>query len=266
MKLISLNVALFEANNDKLKTFLRNQNADLLCLQEVTRRIDVSAKPELISKEVIDRSSEELSHSFFAPIWILSKFEQGSFHGDDYFSFDIGGKVEFGNYIRSRYPIYKGENIFVQNNFAYITDWSRWPEEDYRGFQVVDLEVRGKDLRLINYHGIWSKDKQGSQKTKQACELIRDYGLNSNGAVIICGDFNLFPETDSIQVLSNSFKNLCEAFAIESTRPQSNELSGKHRNVVDYIFVNDKVKVTDFAVLQTDVSDHLPLVMQFDLI
>ena len=120
MKLISLNVALFEENNDKLNTFLESQNADLLCLQEVTRRIDASAKTELISKEAIDQSSRELLHSFFAPIWVLSKFEQSSFHGSDHFYVDFGGNVEFGNYIRSRYP------IIGRNGLKKIIEASRW--------------------------------------------------------------------------------------------------------------------------------------------
>jgi endonuclease/exonuclease/phosphatase family metal-dependent hydrolase len=265
MKLISLNVALFEENNDKLKSFIESQNPDILCLQEVTRRVDVEAKTALVSKDAIDFSSSDLLHSFFAPVWVLSKFEQSSFHGEDTFYFDIGGTVEFGNYIRSRFPISKGQNIFVQNHFAYITDWSNWPEEDCRGFQVVDLEVMGKQLRLINYHGIWSKDKKGSPNTQHACEMIREVGLNSAGALIICGDFNLFPGTDSIKVLSQSFKNLCDVFEINSTRPDVNELSGKSRNVVDYIFVNEQVEVNDFVVMQSNVSDHFPLLLDFNL-
>lgn len=265
MKLLSLNVALFEENNDKLKQFIETQNADILCLQEVTKRIDTAAKSELISKEILDLSSTDLSHSFFAPVWVLSKFEKNNFHGQDVFSFDIGGNVEFGNYTKTRYQITKGQNVFVQNYFTFVTDWSKWPEEDYRGFQVTDLLVDGKDLRLINYHGIWSKDKRGTDKTKKACETIRDFGLQAKGALVICGDFNLFPDTDSIEVLNQQFKNLCNEYNILSTRPETNELSDLSRNVVDYLLVNEKVKVNDFEVLQSDVSDHLPLIMDFDL-
>jgi endonuclease/exonuclease/phosphatase family metal-dependent hydrolase len=265
IKLISLNVAIFEANNEKLHAFLSDQKADLLCLQEVTRRVDPSAKNEFVSKHAIDAASPELSHSFFAPIWVLSKFEKLQFHGKEHFVFDLGGNVEFGNYTRSRFPIQKGQNIFVQNHFAYVTDWSNWPEEDYRGFQVTDVLVEGEPLRLINYHGIWSRDKMGTEKTQKACEIIRECGVEATGAVIICGDFNLFPATDSIEVLNTEFTNLCNEFDVRSTRPGSNELSGATRNVVDYIFVNEKVTVQHFEVLQSDVSDHLPLVLEFEL-
>jgi endonuclease/exonuclease/phosphatase family metal-dependent hydrolase len=265
MKLLSLNVALFEENNDLLNSFISNQNADFLCLQEVTKQIDPTAKSELVSKNTIDSASSGLTHEFFAPIWVLSKFEKHNFHGKDHFLFDIQGNVEFGNYTKSKYPITKGQNIFVQNHFSYVTDWSNWPEEDYRGFQVTDILVEGKELRLINYHGIWSRDKKGTEKTKEACETIKEFALSANEAVIICGDFNLFPDTNSIELLNQEFINLCNEYNIQSTRPETNELSNTSRNIVDYIFVNKNVQVTNFEVIKSDVSDHLPLVIDFDL-
>lgn len=265
MKLLSLNVGLFEENNSKLGSFINDQKADFLCLQEVTKRIDDSAKAELVSHDVIDSAARDLTSSFFAPIWVLSKFEKMNFHGKEHFLFDLGGQVEFGNYIKSKYPITKGQNIFVQNHFSYVTDWSNWPEEDYRGVQITDVVVEKKPLRLINYHGIWSKDKRGTEKTKKACEIIKNYGLEASGAVIICGDFNLFPDTESIEILNRHFRNLCNEFNIRSTRPETNELNEQSRNVVDYIFVNEKVKVADFSVLASDVSDHLPLVLHFEV-
>lgn len=265
MRLLSLNVALFEENNDLLKSFISNQNADFLCLQEVTKQIDPTAKSELVSKNTIDSASSKLTHEFFAPIWVLSKFEKHNFHGKKHFLFDIQGNVEFGNYTKLKYPIIKGQNIFVQNHFSYVTDWSNWPEEDYRAIQVTDILVDRKELRLINYHGIWSRDKMGSDKTKKACEVIKNFGLETDSGVIICGDFNLFPETNSIEVLNQEFTNLCNEFNIQSTRPETNELSNKSRNVVDYIFVNEKIKVNNFEVIKSNVSDHLPLVFEFDI-
>lgn len=266
MKLLSLNVALFEENNDQLSSFISNHNADFLCLQEVTKRIDTTSKSELVSKGTVDSASPDLVHGFFAPIWVLSKFEKQNFHGKEHFLFDIHGNVEFGNYTKSTFPITKGQNIFVQNHFSYVTDWSNWPEEDYRAFQVTDILVDGKELRLINYHGIWSRDKMGTEKTKIACETIRDFGLETKGGVIICGDFNLFPETNSIKVLNHEFRNLCNEFNIKSTRPETNELSNKSRNVVDYIFTNEKIKVNNFEVINSNVSDHLPLILEFDIL
>jgi endonuclease/exonuclease/phosphatase family metal-dependent hydrolase len=265
MKLISLNVAAFERNNEKLFDFLHEQGADIFLLQEVVRSIDNSTDPDLIKKEIIDKATPQLNYSFFAPNWILSKFEKGSFHGSDHFLVEFGGKVEFGNYLKTKYKIDKGQNVFVQNSFTYITDWSKWPEEDYRGVQVSDLNIEGKKLRLLNYHGIWSKDKMGTDKTLAACKIIKRIALEIDYPAIIVGDFNLFPDTPSISLFKPELISLVDQYDIKTTRPLTNQLNDKSRNVVDYIFVTKGIKVDDFKVLDSNVSDHLPLILDFEI-
>jgi endonuclease/exonuclease/phosphatase family metal-dependent hydrolase len=265
MKLISLNIGLFEKNNKELSAFIEEQHADILVLQEVVKRIDEKAYADVISKDTIDHASPELEFSFFSPVWILSHFEKDNFHGQEHFSYNLGGNVEFGSYVRSAFPILSGRTIFVQNSQAYITNWSSWPEEDYRAFQIIDLDVSGKKLRLINYHGIWSKDKQGSEKTKKACEHIRDKAREVDYPSIICGDFNLFPDTESMSVFHDHFINLPDQYGITTTRPLSNELNNAKRNVVDYILIDPSIHVDRFDVLKNDISDHLPLILNFHL-
>ncbi len=145
------------------------------------------------------------------------------------------------------------------------TDWSKWPKEDSKAFQIADIKINNKTLRLINYHGIWSKDKIGTEKTKRAIEKILERAKEVDYPVIICGDFNLFPDTDSMKILNDNFVSLIDKFNIKTTRPNSNELSGSGRNVVDYIFVSEDVKVSDFKVQESEVSDHLPLILAFNL-
>ncbi len=266
MLILSLNVALFEDNNEKLAKFIQNQNPDFVCLQEVARRVDLTAFEKFISKDTIDKVTVNLKSSFFAPLWACKEFYQENFHGKEKFYINLGGFLEMGNYIKSKFPVNAGKNIFVQNQFTYITDWSMWPEEDYRAVQVADIALEpGKKLRLINYHGIWSKDKQGSLKTVQACRIIKDLADEVDYPVIICGDFNLFPDTESMRVLKENYRCLVDEYKIDTTRPKSNELSQLSRNVVDYIFVSKGIKVNNFEVIDTDASDHLPLLLDFDI-
>jgi endonuclease/exonuclease/phosphatase family metal-dependent hydrolase len=265
MKLISLNVGLFEKNNEKLEAFLAAEKPDIICFQEVTKRIDSSANSDFISKDAVDAATSQLTSHFFAPIWALSQFEEFNFHGKGHFVFDLGGRVEFGNYVRSKYPILKGQNIFVQNHFSYITDWSNWPTEDYRAVEVIDLDLKTTKLRLLNYHGIWTKDKQGNELAKQACQKIYDLAMEVTYPSIICGDFNLFPTTESIAIFKANFTNLVDTYDIKTTRPASNELSHEKRNVVDYILVSKGVIVQKFSVIDNDVSDHFPLILEFEI-
>src|SRR3989338_5825106 len=259
MKLISLNVALFESNNSKLTEFLKQQKPDIICLQEVVREIEESVLPEYITKGPVDKATTDLKHSFYGPNSVMQNFDMEEFHGQESFHFDLGGLAEMGNYTKSKYEVVKGQNIFLENHFTYTTDFSNWPEEDYRAVLVADLDVNEKLLRVLNYHGIWTRGKQGNEKTLKACKEINRLALEAKGEVIICGDFNLFPHTPSMKVFGENYVSLGDKYKIKTTRPASNELSGSHRNVVDYIWTSKGVKVKSFEVIETDVSDHLPL-------
>ena len=258
-------MAFFEANNSKLTKFLQKQKVDILCLQEVVREIDDTVLREYVTKEPIDLATSELKYSFYGPNSIMDRFSMKGFHGQEDFKFDLGGLAEFGNYVRSKYQIVKAQNIFVENHFTYTLDRSNWPEEDYRAVLVVDLRVGAKQLRILNYHGIWTRGKLGNDKSLKACKIIAALALEAKGEVVICGDFNLFPDTPSMQLFEEHFDSLVDQFKIKTTRPASNELSGLGRNVVDYIWVSKGVKVKSFEVLQSDVSDHLPLLLEFNI-
>ena len=111
MKLLSLNIALFEANNSKLLSFLQELNADIVCLQEVTRGLEESVHSEYVSKNTVDLATPQLKYFFFAPSSVMGDFEQKGFHGKELFHFEFGGLLEFGNYIKSRYKIIKGQYL-----------------------------------------------------------------------------------------------------------------------------------------------------------
>lgn len=266
MLLISLNVALFVSNNEKLFDFLLKRNADILCLQEVSEKIDETAISSYLSKDFIDKAAKDLEYSFFSPTWIIKSFRKENFHKEKKYFMDLGGFVNAGGYIKTKYKIIHSSLIFVQDNAPKVINGENFPEEDSKAFQVVDVELEGlKKLRIINYHGIWTQDKLGNQRTLDACKRIFDVAEEVEYPVIIAGDFNLFPETESIKVFKDDFVSLVDKYNIQTTRPKTNELSNLKRNVVDYIFITKDVKVNSFEVLDSDVSDHLPLILDFEL-
>lgn len=270
IKLLSLNVSIFDENNEKLTRFIKEITPDIICLQEVTRKVDDSAIDSFISKGAIDKASQQLTYSFYAPNWALKDFKQDNFHGKKIFYHDFGGVIEYGNYIKSRFEIIEGKSIFVQQHFSYITDWKRvagHPGEEPRMVQIADLKMdKTQRLRILNYHGIWSKNKQDSNRAKSACQKLVHFAHEVTYPSIICGDFNLFPDTKSIKILKDNFTSLIDEFNIMYTRPKSHEFSTLKRNVVDYIFISKEIKIKKFEVIDCDVSDHLPLLLEFDLI
>lgn len=265
MFLLSLNVALFETNNEKLYQFLLKQDPDIVCLQEIAHSLDPNVDPAFLSKDYVDKATNNLKYSFFSPTWMIKNFHQKNFHQQENFDFDFGGFLKSGNYIKSRFRILKKTNIFMTNKNIKVTDWSGWPERQSKAVQVVDLALPKSKLRILNYHGIWTKEKIGNQSTLKACQKINKLAKEVDYPVIITGDFNLFPDTESMKVFKDSFISLVDKHQIRTTRPKTNELSHLEQNVVDYIFVTRGIKVNSFQVLDTDVSDHLPLILDFDL-
>ncbi|MBI2315181.1 endonuclease/exonuclease/phosphatase family protein [Candidatus Daviesbacteria bacterium] len=266
MKLISLNVALFETNNEKLYQFLLDQEPDIVCLQEVALSIDPKVVKDYLSKDFIDKATKKLTHSFFSSTWLSKDFHLKNFHKKEDYFIDFGGWIESGIYVKSRFEMLKTANIFLKNNFGPMTEWTNWPENEVKSVQVVDLILSGnKKLRILNYHGIWTKEKIGNKETLKACKKINQLAREVNYPTIIAGDFNLFPDSESMKVFNKHFISLVDQHNIQTTRPESNELSHLKRNVIDFILISKGVKVNSFEVLDSDVSDHLPLILDFEL-
>lgn len=266
MRLVSLNVAIFEPNNEKLYDFLIKQRSDIVCLQEVTSIPDQDVNPVYISKDYIDRATLNLRYSFFSPNYRIRGFRQKNFHLKENFDFEFGGFLDTGNYIKSKFKILKKSKIFVLGEYSKVTDWSTWPKNQAKAVQIVDLERPDlKKLRVLNYHGIWTKEKIGNRETLDACKKIKQLATEVNYPTIITGDFNLFPETESMRIFKGNFVSLVDKYNIQTTRPKTNELSHLARNVIDFIFVSKDINVASFKVLNVDVSDHLPLILDFTI-
>ena len=68
-----------------------------------------------------------------------------------------------------------------------------------------------------------------------------------------------------MKVFYKDFVSLVDTYKIKTTRPGSNELSSLERNVVDFILVTPDIKINSFEVLDSEVSDHLPLILDFEI-
>ncbi|OGE19792.1 hypothetical protein A3J19_04085 [Candidatus Daviesbacteria bacterium RIFCSPLOWO2_02_FULL_41_8] len=266
MRLLCLNVALFETNNEKLYEFLLKTKPDIICLQEVADKLDSEVNPLYISKGFIDKATVNLPYSLFSPNWEICNFHRKNFHKKENFDFEFGGFLRAGNYFKSKFKILKRANVFIKYKTIRFTDWSTWPAKQPKAVQVVDLQLPNfEKIRILNYHGIWTKEKIGNPETLAACKRINKLATEVSYPTIITGDFNLFPDTKSMKVFQNHFISLVDKYHIQATRPESNELNHLQRNVVDFILVTPNIKIKSFKVLDSDVSDHLPLILDFEL-
>jgi endonuclease/exonuclease/phosphatase family metal-dependent hydrolase len=63
----------------------------------------------------------------------------------------------------------------------------------------------------------------------------------------------------------SGIRNLVKEYGVESTRTKLYRRYETGSKFADYIFVSPEVKVNDFKVLPDEVSDHSPLMLDFDL-
>ena len=132
--------------------------------------------------------------------------------------------------------------------------------------RVYDPRSR-KKLVIANVHAQWYPgDKRDTPaRIRQSRKLITALA-NISGSKIICGDFNLEPDTKSIRMIECAgYRNLIKEYAIPDTRgPLNNKLwPTSHQHYADFCFVSPGVKVHTFQVPQTiAVSDHLPMIVE----
>ena len=174
----------------------------------------------------------------------------------------MSGTLEFGNAITSNLTLTDQKTVFT--NHAYIDDF-RFERDDYniRNFQhVVAEDEQGNPFHIINHHGYHVPGhKKGNEFTLKACQQILDYARELDGPIIITGDFNLEPASESLELLNKKFRNLSVEYNLTTTRTHHTNKA----EVCDYIFVNDAVTVENFYMPEEVASDHQGLVLEFTI-
>jgi endonuclease/exonuclease/phosphatase family metal-dependent hydrolase len=243
MKLLQLNAWTLRLSG-RVAEMINQESPDMIALQEIPESdIAIGFSPSLT--EFMNRV--RFRHRYYSPVYG--------------FRF-MSGIVDFGNAVISNLTLHNKQTVFT--NLEYKTNFSL-DEDDYniRNFQhVIAEDENGTKFHLINHHGYHIPEhKKGNDFTLKACQQIADYALKLEGPVIITGDFNLEPGSDSIVIIETNFRNLTVEYGLKTTR---NNLTHKSE-VCDYIFVNDSVVVKDFYVSRVVASDHQGLVLDFEV-
>lgn len=134
--------------------------------------------------------------------------------------------------------------------------------DDSRNFQCVKLKFGDDIFNICNFHGVWIR---GFGKGDNEERILQSHTINSfldsiEGKKIICGDFNLLPDTNSIKLLEENLINLIKVYDVKTTRSSHYVREDKF---ADYVFVGNDIEILNFCVLEDQVSDHLPLEFVF---
>lgn len=243
MKLMTLNA--WQGRLERvLPKYLEGQGVDFACMQEAVGYEGKSGG--LFTSYSRLGTCLRLDHQYFSPLYAVR-------YGN--------GQLSFGNVTYSTVPFVQTNNTFTRGSYK---DNFNFGVDDYnvRAFQHVAVDVHGKKLHILNHYGHHIEShKLGDDETMRQISLIIDYIKQLDGAVILCGDFNLAPESESIKQFDAILQNLSVVYSLKTTL---SVLTYKNE-VCDYIFVNDNVDVKDFFMDQAIISDHNALILNFEI-
>lgn len=236
MRILSLN-AWHGTRYAELKEFLSSQldATDIFCFQESN-----GGNIEGIIAELFDESQFSSAHASKATAT------------DRYYSLHT--------FVKKPLQILQSEQLFSDND-----------AETGQTLAVKIGEEGAPVLSIVNIHGVpfLVDDKLDTDgRLRQSETIISWLSAESTLPAIVCGDFNLLPETNSIKKFESAgYKNLIADYNIPTTR---NRLAWeRHPDSIqlfaDYTFTSPGIKVLDFSVPDIEVSDHLPMSVGFSL-
>lgn len=253
MRVISLNTWGGRAGKDKLLNFFRNnKDTEVFCLQEIW-----SAPYEHL--EGHSAGGLDIDHSNIM-VYGLQEISALLDNHNVYFRPHHLDNYGLMILVRKDINVLSEGDVFVYKDRGYI------PEGDVgnhaRNVQFVTVSTSNGIYSILNFHGLWNGMGKGDSEDRLIqSDRINHFLSTLSNPVVLCGDFNLLPETESIKKLENfGLRNLIKESGVKSTR---STLYTKPEKFADYIFVSKEVEVKDFRVLPDEVSDHLPLLIEF---
>lgn len=246
MKLISLNIWQGHLLR-QLNQLLSEQQADIMCLQEVY--------------------SSEINSPLFEMFSSLERIKQLFPEYHEYFSACyemnlLGQPFRFGNAILSKYPLSAKETIFINGEFKTYDIFANYVTNT-RTLQRVDLELPdGKHLSVLNHHGYWEATPLGTDISIQKMETVAAYIETVARPLVFAGDFNLNSESPALKPLQAQLRDLTQDHSIKSTLSEFGKVSDV---ACDHIFVSKEINVKSFESSDELVSDHKALIMEFEV-
>ncbi|QLZ69203.1 hypothetical protein FOLKNPGA_01985 [Legionella sp. PC1000] len=242
MKLITLNIWGGRLRDPLLKFIEHNRDIDIFCLQEVyfNAHRTVTEEDKALSLNIFSDLQQLLPNHFpiFKPavenIYGIAMLLKNNI--------DILGEGDINIHQKQHYP-----GIGLNHP---------------RDLQWVECEINKKIYSILNVHGLWNgQGKKDSPERINQSQRIRHFMDTINTPKILCGDFNLRPDTQSMHIIEQGMKNLIKINHISSTRTRYYQ---KEEKFADYILTSQDIVVNEFSVLSDEVSDHAPLYLDFN--
>jgi endonuclease/exonuclease/phosphatase family metal-dependent hydrolase len=244
LKLITLNIWGGHVEEPLLSFVKSKQEIDIFCFQEVYCK----------AKAKISDETRYINLDIFSEIQSLLPNHTG------YFRPVVQGIYGIAMFVKKHLlVIEEGERIvYANDNYIGIG-----PTHS-RILQYAQIEHSGQRFTAVNLHGLWNGMGKGDSAERIDQSLkIKNFLDSTNDPKILCGDFNLKPDTKSLEILSQGLNDHIEINGVQSTR--TSFYPGAER-FADYIYTSKNIDVQNFQVLPEEISDHAALQIDFTIV
>lgn len=232
----------------------------------------LSEKPDFVTMQEVTTNRFNLYHNRQTSLFdILCKKlnMQGVYHGDLKLKGDETSV--FGNAVFSKYPIL-GKSIVSLKSFRPVTtfelDSRRSTVRELIDRHVLDaqIDVEGRTLNVLSWHGAWTAPPHDSRETFRQANIVYEYLKKIGGPFILGGDLNAVTSSKTIKLISQIAVNFMEKSPSETvtTNIKVHKIAPRGY-LIDYIFASPVVKLLDLRIPNITVSDHLPVVAEVEI-
>lgn len=257
MKLISLNTWGGKRYQD-LINFIKDQSGstDIFCFQEVFKTSSDVKEYRGFQLNLYNELSNLLTDftPFFAPAQDKYVFFTG------FVDFDLS--FGLATFVKKNIRVNQAGDLFIFRKRNGINP-KNIKFTIPRNLQYLEVNIGGKKRIIGNFHGLWFPGPKTDTLSRiEQSKKINKFLDKFKDGKILCGDFNLQINTQSLKLLENNMRNLIKDYKILTTR---NKLYDRiDDKFADYILVSPDIKVADFQVPLVEASDHLPLILEFE--
>ena len=168
----------------------------------------------------------------------------------------LGIEMHYGNALISKHPVISSNTVSVPAPKKSERRENETKLYEDRDILVSLLNVNGTALTVINTHfGLNLKEQEN-----MVAALIKIID-ECKTPVILMGDFNTMPHSEVLAPLYEKLKSAAD----ECDADDFTFATYKPHETIDYIFVSKDVKVLDYTVVKSRVSDHFPCVATLDI-
>ena len=170
------------------------------------------------------------------------------------------------SFIRLGVPVLEHREVFLLGHYDSGTSEDQLPVL-LQAIKVMNPQTK-KHLWVLNIHGYYAGTGVGKHDTEERISQSKrmlEVITHLEGDIVLGGDFNLNPDTESIKMLEEyGLRNLIKEYGIQSTRTNLYPEEKREKwPFADYVFVSQGVTVKSFKVdTDSDVSDHAPMFLQ----